>query len=191
MADKQSYSRPENLMWDGKQDDYSPVCRVTPTTSEDVAQILSVLVEEQCHFAVKSGGHSRIPNSSNSDGGVTIDLARISAVEINEKDGTAKIGSGALWLDVYKKLEEKDLMVVGGRVADVGVGGFILGGKFQQLCACRQWYSYLSQVALASSLRSTAGHLITWLNMRYRSSPSNLLANTAPTSSRWCSPTAP
>lgn len=90
---------------------------------------MKTLVSEQCNFAVKSGGHARDAGSSNVDGGVTIDLARMKNVEIAGDKKTAKVGAGARWGDVYTSVEKENLMVVGGRVADVGVGGLTLGGK--------------------------------------------------------------
>jgi FAD binding domain len=41
---------------------------------------------------------------------------------------SVKVGAGARWFDVYRTLEAEGLMVLGGRVADVGVGGLTLGG---------------------------------------------------------------
>jgi FAD/FMN-containing dehydrogenase len=116
-------------MWNAQQQEIAPACRVEPSSSDEVSLILGILVKENCPFAIKSGGHSRIKNSSNSDGGVTIDLVRIKEVEISNDNKTVRLGSGALWLDVYDALEKQDLMVVGGRVGDVGVGGLLLGGK--------------------------------------------------------------
>jgi FAD/FMN-containing dehydrogenase len=65
---------------------------------------------------------------------VSIDLERINGVEFlpyeGEKHGigSVRVGSGARWSDVYEVLEGVNESVVGGRSADVGVGGFILGG---------------------------------------------------------------
>jgi FAD/FMN-containing dehydrogenase len=113
----------------------TPACRVEPSTTEEVALILGILVKESCPFAIRSGGHSRIPNSSNSNGGVTIDMVGIGGIDLSKDTKTVKVGSGALWHDVYSRLEEKNLMVVGGRVGDVGVGGLVMGGRFSIL----QW----------------------------------------------------
>jgi hypothetical protein len=41
---------------------------------------------------------------------------------------SVKIGAGSRWVDVLEILEPENLMVLSGRVADVGVGGFTLGG---------------------------------------------------------------
>ena len=85
--------------------------------------------QETCHFAIKSGGHARTPGASNADGGVTIDLARINQLKLSEDQRSVKIGAGSQWVDLYRPLEEHGLSVVGGRVADVGVGGLLTGGE--------------------------------------------------------------
>jgi len=38
------------------------------------------------------------------------------------------VGPGNRWLDVYTKLDQLGISVVGGRVEDIGVGGLTLGG---------------------------------------------------------------
>lgn len=91
--------------------------------------MLKTLIDVKCHFAIKSGGHDRTPGSCNADGGVTIDLVRLNGIRITNDRKSVKIGAGLRWIDVYETLEREGLMVVGGRVADVGVGGLILGGR--------------------------------------------------------------
>jgi hypothetical protein len=77
---------------------------------------------------VKGGGHSRNPGDSNSVGGVTVDLNRLSGVEILQGDTRARVGGGATTVKVYEALESQNLSFVGGRVGSVGMGGFTLGG---------------------------------------------------------------
>jgi FAD binding domain len=115
--------------WDTKLSDLTPACRVEPASSEEVSFVLKTLIDVKCHFAIKSGGHDRTPGSSNADGGVTIDLVRLNSIRITNDRRSVKIGAGLRWIDVYETLEREGLMVVGGRVADVGVGGLILGGR--------------------------------------------------------------
>jgi FAD/FMN-containing dehydrogenase len=91
--------------------------------------ILKSVKKNGCHFAIKSGGHARFAGASNADGGVTIDLVRLNAVELEADKKSVVIGAGNRWAEVYRKLEAEELTVVGGRVATVGVGGVILGGK--------------------------------------------------------------
>ncbi|KAJ5094731.1 FAD-binding domain-containing protein [Penicillium angulare] len=115
-------------IWDAKQQEVHPACRVEPSSANDVASILRILVDHWCYFSVKGGGHSRNPGDSNSLGGVTVDLDRLSSVDILEGGTQARVGGGATTIQVYEALETQNLSFVGGRVGSVGVGGFILGG---------------------------------------------------------------
>jgi len=105
-----------------------PQCVVQPETAEQVSQIITILKELECIFAVKSGGHSMNPGSSSIDNGVLIDLSRMNSLQLAEDESTVSIGPGARWGDVYLALEERGLLAVGGRVSSVGVGGLTLGG---------------------------------------------------------------
>ena len=107
-----------------------------PTSAQEVSTILGILKENQCHFAVKSGGHYQHAGASTADGGVTIDLAKMNKVEVSKSSKTVYVGGGAQWMDAYKHVEAENLLVVGGRVADVGVGGLLTGGKSDVLVSC-------------------------------------------------------
>ena len=91
--------------------------------------MLRTVVETGCHFAVKGGGHARSPGFSNADGGLTVDLIKMSDIGLSDDGETVTVGAGAVWGDVYNYLEPKGKMVVGGRVADVGVAGLTLAGE--------------------------------------------------------------
>jgi FAD/FMN-containing dehydrogenase len=116
-------------VWDAKQADITPACRVEPASAEDISLVVKTVTEEGCHFAVKSGGHARDIGFSNADAGVTIDLIRMGSVELSKDKKSVKVGAGARWVDVYLSLEKDNLTAIGGRVADVGVGGLTLGGS--------------------------------------------------------------
>ncbi|CAG8982389.1 hypothetical protein HYALB_00007511 [Hymenoscyphus albidus] len=116
------------IVWDAKQQEVVSACRVTPTTSEQVSQILTVLTGHWCRFAVKSGGHARNADDSVSAGGVTIDLVEMKSVELLEDNTKATVGAGHTLGSLYTSLEAHNLMFVGGRVFDVGTGGYLLGG---------------------------------------------------------------
>ena len=66
--------------------------------------------------------------ASNIAGGITIDLAELNEATINPNRNSVTVGPGNNWGDVYRKLEKEQKTVVGGRIADVGVGGLTLGG---------------------------------------------------------------
>lgn len=122
----------------GKTGDYSffaeqvaeltPACRVEPTDAQDLSVIYNTIKQHKCHFAVKSGGHNLHPGANNADGGITIDLRRLDNVDISPDRKSVNVGAGLKWAKVYETLEKEGLYVLGGRVGDVGVGGFSLGG---------------------------------------------------------------
>ncbi|KAM0715605.1 hypothetical protein Q7P37_009103 [Cladosporium fusiforme] len=111
-----------------------PTCRYLPNGAEDLQVALQQLVESETKFAVQAGGHSYNVGGSNIDQGVTIDLSRLSKTEINDDASAAWVGPGARWKEVYDALEPHGVTIPGGRVSDVGVGGYVLGGGFS-------WYS--------------------------------------------------
>lgn len=84
---------------------------------------------KQAAFAIKGGGHTPWKGSSSVEDGITIDLAEMDAVELNDAKSVVSVGPGARWIDVYENLDPMGLSVSGGRVADVGVAGYVLGGK--------------------------------------------------------------
>jgi FAD/FMN-containing dehydrogenase len=61
--------------------------------------------------------------------GVVIDLSLFCEVTPAVDGSTVTVGTGAKWIDVYKALDEKGLIVMGGRSSPVGVGGLTLQGK--------------------------------------------------------------
>ena len=67
--------------------------------------------------------------ASNIQGGLTIDLAQLNQIQVSLDKTLTHVGAGNRWIDVYSRLEEHHLTVIGGRVADIGVGGLTLGGN--------------------------------------------------------------
>ena len=66
--------------------------------------------------------------ASNIQDGLTIDLTQLNQIQVSPDKTLTAVGSGARWGDVYSHLGEQQLSVVGGRDADIGVGGLTLGG---------------------------------------------------------------
>lgn len=122
------YALQDANYWSLNQASVHSVCRVAPSSSADVSVALTVLKDECCPFAVKSGGHAAFRNASNIDGGVTIDFKNMAKVSISSDQKQVSVEPGLRWAQVYEKLDKVGLGVVGGRVADIGVGGLTLGG---------------------------------------------------------------
>jgi FAD/FMN-containing dehydrogenase len=122
------YLYQESRYWSQQQETTDPTCRVAPTQTPDVSLTLYVLKSVGCQFAVKSGGHGAFVGASNINGGVTIDLLNMNTITVSADQTQASYGAGNRWIDVYTELESMGLAVIGGRVADIGVGGLTLGG---------------------------------------------------------------
>lgn len=104
-------------------------CFLRVQTPLDVAVALRLVTSLKSKFAVRGNGHNANPGFSSIDqSGVLIDTGGLDFVKVSEDKSVASLGPGASWDQVYEQLEPQGLMVVGGRVKDVGVGGLILGG---------------------------------------------------------------
>lgn len=123
-----AYDHEQSRYWSNQQLETEPICRASPNNAVEVAATLLVTTFFRCPFAVKSGGHAAFTGASNIQGGVTIDLVNLNQVQVSKDKTLTQIGAGNRWLDVYSKLDPQQLSVVGGRVADIGVGGLTLGG---------------------------------------------------------------
>lgn len=93
---------------------------------------MALCAKGRCLFAVKSGGHGHFAGQSSIEGGIQLDLAMLKTLLIKRKEGTVLVGPGNTWGSVYERLQMEGLIVVGGRSANVGVGGYLVGGMFLQ-----------------------------------------------------------
>ena len=93
-----------------------------------MAAIVVLAKRTECKFAVKSGGHAAFAGASNIQDGITIDLQYLNKLTVSGDKTVTRVGPGNRWIDVYEYLTPKELSVVGGRVAEIGVGGLIMGG---------------------------------------------------------------
>ncbi|KAJ1323573.1 prosolanapyrone-II oxidase [Microdochium nivale] len=103
-----------------------PTCVFTPTSTEIVSEAVKVFGRNNCSFAIRSGGHSTAEGWANIDGGVLLATANLSSITLGNDH--ASVGPGLRWGAVYNFLDPHGLVVVGGRGAEVGVGGLVLGG---------------------------------------------------------------
>ncbi|KAL4930107.1 FAD-binding oxidoreductase [Aspergillus undulatus] len=97
-----------------------------PQNAQDVSLALTTLVSAndntpQCHFAIRSGGHSTVIGSTNAEYAVTIDLSLLNSTAYNAEHQTASIGPGARWKGVYETLKGYGVAVPGN---EVGLFGF-------------------------------------------------------------------
>ncbi|KAM0129465.1 hypothetical protein ACHAO1_008479 [Botrytis cinerea] len=123
----------------------APACIVTPTDTVDVSIIIAALTAihavdaRQSLFSLRSGGHGTVVGAANNDGGVTIDLSSLDAISLNDARTIVSLGPGTRWQNVYAELDEFNLTVSGGRVAGIGVGGYLTGGGISFFSPAYGW----------------------------------------------------
>jgi hypothetical protein len=106
-----------------------PGLAVRATGTADVVESVNFAREQGLVLAVRGGGHS-IAGLSAIDGGMLLDLAPMSGVQVDPDRGLARVQGGALWGDVDRETQAFGLATPGGVVSDTGVAGLTLGGGY-------------------------------------------------------------
>lgn len=106
-----------------------PSCILAPSSAQEVSAIISVLNSNSETFAVKSGGHNPNNYFASVSGGPLISTKNLNQVTLNATTGQVRIGPGNRWDEVAAALDGTGYTAVGGRIGNVGVGGYMLGGK--------------------------------------------------------------
>ncbi len=107
----------------------SPACVVMVESYKDIQTTVRFAKKYNYKLNVKNGGHSYAGYCLN-EGGIVLDLSKMTDVKINTDSKTLMTQSGSTWIQLYEKLKVKDeqYMVLGGQCPTVGVSGFTLGG---------------------------------------------------------------
>jgi alkanesulfonate monooxygenase SsuD/methylene tetrahydromethanopterin reductase-like flavin-dependent oxidoreductase (luciferase family)/FAD/FMN-containing dehydrogenase len=106
----------------------SPGLVIRPDDVDDVVAALAFARGQDVPLSVRSGGHG-ISGRSTNDGGIVIDLGRLDAVELLDRDsGRVRLGPGARWGNVAQALASYGLGMSSGDYGDVGVGGLATTG---------------------------------------------------------------
>lgn len=135
-----------------------PSCVLLPETTEDVVNIVNLLLDSDEPFAVKSGGHNPNKYFGSVEGGPLVSMERLNEVTLDEEAQTVRVGPGNRWQDVQSALDGTGYTVVGGRIGHVGVSGLLLGGTLPSPHRPNLVIILTpTQVASASSAPSTGG----------------------------------
>ena len=107
--------------------DRRPAAFIRPANADQVAQVIALAHQSGLELAVRSGGHSLAVHSL-SNGGIVLDLAEMTGLEIDPGQRTAWAQSG-LTAGKYLAQTAKHGLATGfGDTATVGLGGLTLGG---------------------------------------------------------------
>lgn len=118
-------------VWNGMHDKH-PALIVRCANANDAANAVTFARERDLLVAVRGGGHSW-PGKSVCDGGIMIDLAEMTAVDVDPTRQTASVQGGALLGHLDTASLAHGLVTTAGVVSHTGVGGFTLGGGFGRL----------------------------------------------------------
>ncbi|KAH8645390.1 hypothetical protein BGZ60DRAFT_425003 [Tricladium varicosporioides] len=125
--------------WSVQQSEVMPACRVDASSTGTISGVVKISRLTNCAFNVKSGGHAAFAGGSNIQNGILVNLAPLNQISLSEDRTTASVGPGNTWYDVYRVLDGKNVSVVGGREAGVGVGGLTLGGGISYFSGRYGW----------------------------------------------------
>ncbi|MDH5557437.1 MAG: FAD-binding oxidoreductase [Alphaproteobacteria bacterium] len=95
----------------------------------DVALSVKFASERNLLVAVRSGGHN-IAGNAVCEGGLMIDLSRMTSVRVDPRNKTARVEPGATLGDVDKECQAHALAVPTGINSTTGIAGLTLGGGF-------------------------------------------------------------
>ncbi|MET0566133.1 MAG: FAD-binding oxidoreductase [Acidimicrobiia bacterium] len=107
--------------------DRSPAVIIRPTDANEAAYVVSIARDSGTELAVRSGGHS-LAGYGSSNGGITLDLSAMKAVEVDPEKRTAWAQTGLTAGELTTALGEHGLAVGFGDTGSVGIGGITLGG---------------------------------------------------------------
>lgn len=134
--DSNLYNESISSFYSGQERDLAPACIFRPRNAHDVARFVKIVTNnaDDCTkrppFAIRSGGHTIWTGAANIDGtGITVDMRYLNQSVLSHDKTVVSLGPGALWSDVYPRLGQHNLTVMGGRVSGIGVGGLSTGGK--------------------------------------------------------------
>ncbi|KAI4863000.1 FAD binding domain-containing protein [Hypoxylon rubiginosum] len=166
------YTEEQSHYWSTSCSDLKPSCILEPSTTEEVAAIVSILRENNETFAVKSGGHNPNNYFASVDGGPLISTKNLNEVIFDAKSETVRVGPGNRWDEVGEQLDATGYTVVGGRIGNVGVGGYLLGNGLSFMSTEYGWAANSiieATVVLANAsivTVSNTSHHDLWLALR-------------------------
>jgi FAD/FMN-containing dehydrogenase len=139
LSQSSEYSDEQNNYWSMGCSALKPSCILYPTSASEVATIIQILNDNNETFALKSGGHNPNEGFSSIQSGPLISTKQLNEVTFDPASMTVRVGPGNDWEDVHKALEGTNVTVVGGRIGEVGVGGYVVGGGLSFLSTQYGW----------------------------------------------------
>lgn len=116
-----------NAVWNGRVPDRYPDAIVFAHDEDEVVAALRLARRERWRVCVRSGGHNFVGNAIR-DGGLLLDLSRMTRITIDSTARTATVEPAADNEAFIAALEPLGLTFSVGHCPSVCLGGFLLGG---------------------------------------------------------------
>ncbi|KAI1389021.1 oxidase/Diels-Alderase [Hypoxylon trugodes] len=137
-----------------------PLCIFSPVDIDELRTAILLSNFSGSQFAIRSGGHSPLPNWANINGGLLLSMTHISDLSYNETSETQRSGMGNTWGDIYNYLVPYGRVVDGGRLGEVGLG-LATGGGLSHMSNANGWVSQnvvSYEIMLSNGTHLTASH---------------------------------
>jgi len=115
------------LVFNRRYQDVRPAAIAYCESADDVRTSMQFARERELPFRARCGGHS-YAGYSTTEGGIIIDVSRMSAVNRLGDTDEVEVQSGARLFDVYQALWQQQRAIPAGSCPSVGVSGLTLGG---------------------------------------------------------------
>jgi FAD/FMN-containing dehydrogenase len=109
--------------------DRRPAAIVRASGASDVLQAVRLAAQHGLVLSVRGGGHN-IAGNAVCEGGLMLDLSRMTSVRVDPKARTARVEPGARLADLDKETQAFGLATPVGINSTTGVAGLALGGGF-------------------------------------------------------------
>lgn len=116
-----------SMVWHTNKPKRYPDMIAQATSEAEVIEVVKYAAATKQKIAIKSGGHSAVCNSIR-DGGILLDLAALSDIEIDESKQMAHVQPAARGVQLLEAARKKDLCFNVAHCPTVGIGGFVMGG---------------------------------------------------------------
>lgn len=117
----------ESMIWQRRKSPRYPGLIVQVDTAQDVAEAVSYARKHRLRVTTRCGGHSASACFLR-DGGMLIDVSRLSGIEIDPQARQFSAGPGAIAREVNALLRRFGLAFPTAHCGMVPLGGFLLGG---------------------------------------------------------------
>ena len=108
--------------------DLRPAMVAQPACAEDVSELVIFARENGMRVVMQGTGHNATP-LGDMDDVVLVRTGAMRGVEIDPVRRVARVEAGAVWADVAAPASEHGLAGLAGSAPDVGVVGYVVGGR--------------------------------------------------------------